>query len=63
MLCHALVHTYQRQDKKTNKKQLKNLGKGNYVMSVELFEGFVGSAHDLTMNDNEYFKLTERSKM
>ena len=32
-------------------------------MSVELFEGFVGIAHDLTMNDDEYFKLTERSKM
>ena len=49
--------------KKTNKKQFKILEKDVYVTPDEIFEAFVRIADDLTMNDDEYLQLIERSKM
>ena len=49
--------------KKINKKQFKIVEKDVYVTPDEIFEAFVGIADDLTMNDDEYLQLIERSKM
>ena len=48
--------------KKTNKKQFKILEKGKYVTPDQIFEAFMGIADDLTINDDEYLQLIERSK-
>ena len=48
---------------KTNKKQFSIIEKGKYVMPNQIFEAFVGIADDLTMRDDEYLQLIERSKM
>ena len=62
--CFFRGNTYKRSDKKrTNKKQFKILEKDVYVTPDEIFEVFVGTANDLTMNDDEYLQLIERSKM
>ena len=63
MLCHALVHACKRSDKKSKKKQFKILEKGKYVTPNQIFEGFVGITDDLTMNDDKYLQINERSKM
>ena len=65
MLCHALFNTYLQnvRSKKKNKKQFTILEKGKYVTTDQIFEAFVGIADDLTMNDDEYLQLIERSKM
>ena len=39
--------------KKTYKKKLKILEKGKYVTAVQIFEAFLGTSGDLTMNDDE----------
>ena len=49
--------------KKTNKKQFKILEKDVHVTGDKIFEAFVRIADDLTMNDDEYLQLIERSKM
>ena len=43
------------------KKQFKIPEKVVYVKPDEIFKAFVGTADDLTMNDNEYLQLIERS--
>ena len=64
MLCHALIHTYKRSDKKKKKKnQFKILEKGKYVTPDQIFEAFVGIDDDLTMNDDVYLQVIERSKI
>ena len=49
--------------KKTNKKQFKILEKGKYIMPDQIFEAFVRIGDDLTMNNDKYLQLIERSKM
>ena len=49
--------------KKRNKKQFKILEKGKYVMPDQILEAFVGIGNDLTMNNDKYVQLTERSKI
>ena len=65
MLCHALFSTYRQKvrSKKTNKNQFKILEKDKYVTPDQIFEAFVEIADDLTMHDDEYHQLIERSKM
>ena len=62
--CFLRENTYKRSDKKkTNKKQFKILEKDVYVTPDEIFEAFERITDDLTMNDDEYLRLIERSKM
>ena len=51
------------QTRKANEKQFKILEKGKYVTPNQIFESFVGIIDDLTMNDDKYLQITERSKM
>ena len=57
------THLKKVRSRKTNKKLFKILEKGKYVTPDEIFKAFVGIADDLTMNDDAYLQLIERSKM
>ena len=61
----AMLLTYLQKvsSKKTNKKQFKIQDKDEYVTPDQIFEVFVGIADGLTMNDDKYLQLNERSKM
>ena len=46
----------------TGKNQSNILEKGKYVAPDQIFKAFVGIVNNITMNDNEYLQLIERSK-